>query len=175
MQPANTLKSKGTGIMIAIVVVIISLIGGYFLYPQIAKVLKQDRTNAVKSIAVLPFVNMSADPGQEYFSDGLTDGILNSLAHLKGLKVSARNSSFKFRGKDIDIKEVGKKLNVKTVLEGSIQIDGDRIRITAQLINVEDEFHFWSEQYDEELEDIFAIQDKIANAIAEKLEMTMLV
>src|SRR5260221_13185590 len=98
-------------------------------------------------IAVIPFVNMSNEPGQEYFSDGLADGILNSLAHLKGLKVCARTSSFQFRGKDVDIKEVGKKLGVHTVLEGSLQLIGDSIRITAQLINAEDGFHFWSDQY----------------------------
>ena len=145
----------------------------YFLFPNVAKT--SNPAPVVTSIAVLPFVNMSQNPEQDYFSDGLTDGILNSLAQLEGLKVSARNSSFKFRGVDVDIKEVGKKLDVQTVLEGSVQIEGDRIRITAQLINVEDEFHFWSEQYDEELNDVFVLQDKIAGAIAKKLELTMLV
>lgn len=155
------------------IIVFISLVSGYFLFPKIVKFLKPNDKIVITSIAVLPFVNMSNDPDQDYFSDGLTDGILNSIAQLQGLKVSARNSSFQFRGKDVDIKEVGKKLEVEAVLEGSVQVDGDRIRITAQLINVEDEFHFWSEQYDEKLEDVFTIQDKISAAIAEKLAVTM--
>ena len=128
----------------------------------------------IQSIAVLPFLNMSNDPGQEYFSDGLTDDILNSIAHLKGLKVSSRTSSFKFRGKNISIKDIGKQLGVHAVLEGSVQREEDRVRITVQLINVEDEFHFWSEQYDEKLDDIFALQNKIADAIADKLEIESL-
>lgn len=161
-----------TGSKVVSVIILISLVSAYFLYPKIVNSLRTNEKVAFSSIAVLPFVNMSNDPGQDYFSDGLTDGILNSIAHLEGLKVSARNSSFQFRGKDVDIKEVGKKLVVETVLEGSVQLDGDRVRITAQLINVEDEFHFWSEQYDEKLDDVFAIQDKIASAIAEKLTIT---
>lgn len=126
------------------------------------------------SIAVLSFVNMSNDPEQEYFSDGMAEEILNSLAHLKDLKVAGRTSSFQFKGKNIDLKEVGDKLKVKTVLEGSIRKQGNKIRITAQLINVEDGYHLWSEKYDRELDDIFAIQDEIALAITEKLKVTLL-
>jgi TolB-like protein/Tfp pilus assembly protein PilF len=144
------------------------------VYPKFAEINRLTNQRTITSIAVLPFINMSNDPTQDYLCDGLTDGILNSLARLNGLKVSARNSSFKFRGKDVDIKEVGEKLKVLTVLEGSVQIEGDRIRITAQLIDVNDGFHFWSEQYDEKLDDLFAIQDKVANAIAEKMETTVL-
>ena len=144
--------------------------GGYFLYP---KVFKSTPPVAFTSIAVLPFENMSIKPDQEYFIDGVTEGIINSISQLKGKRVSSRNSSFRFRGNDVNIKEVGEKLNVETVLEGSVSIDGDRIRITAQLINIEDEFHFWSEQYDERLEDIFAIQDQIAMSIADKLAVTI--
>lgn len=162
-------KSKVKLITLAFTLII--LIGGYFLYPQIFK--RNDKV-AFASIAVLPFENMSISPDQDYLSDGLTEGIINSIARLKGIKVSSRNSSFRFRGKDVDIKEVGEKLNVETVLEGSVSIDGDRIRITAQLINVEDQFHFWSEQYDERLEDIFAIQDQIAVSIADKLAVTLI-
>lgn len=170
MSSAETSRSKISWLLLVLGVVGIAGVA-FFLFPK-----AQETTPklAVTSIAVLPFVNMSQDPEQDYLSDGLTDGILNSLAQLEGLKVSARNSSFKFRGMDVDIKEVGKKLDVETVLEGSVQISGDRIRITAQLINVEDEFHFWSEQYDEELDDVFVLQDRIANAIAEKLELTVL-
>jgi len=163
-------------IIIASLIVIILLIVGYFILPDLKAGVKKndDKVRVDQSIAVLPFDNMSNEPGQEYFSDGLTEGILNSIAHLKDLKVASRTSSFKFKGKDVDIKEVGKKLGVRTILEGSVQQHDDRVRITVQLINVEDGFHFWSEQYDEKMDDIFAVQDKIANAIAEKLEITLL-
>lgn len=127
-----------------------------------------------KSVAVLPFVNMSNDPEQEYFSDGITEEILNSLAHLKDLKVAARTSSFYFKGKNIDLREIGKKLNVRTVLEGSIRKQGNKLRITAQLINVDDGFHLWSERYDKNMDDLFIIQDEIALAITEKLKITLL-
>ena len=126
-----------------------------------------------KSIAVLPFKNMSNDPEQEYFSDGIAEEIINSLVHLKDLKVAGRTSSFQFKGKNIDLRELGKKLGVNTVLEGSIRKQGNRLRITAQLINVEDGFHFWSEKYDREMDDIFAIQDEIALSITEHLKITL--
>lgn len=127
-----------------------------------------------KSIAVLPFVNMSNDPEQEFFSDGMSEEILNSLAHLKELKVAGRTSSFQFKGKNLDLREVGDKLGVTNVLEGSVRKQGNRLRITAQLINVEDGFHLWSERYDRDIDDIFAIQDEIALAITEKLKVTLL-
>ena len=127
-----------------------------------------------KSIAILPFVNMSNDPRQEYFSDGMAEEILNSLTHIKDLKVAGRTSSFQFKGKNIDLREVGTKLGVSTVLEGSVRKQGNRLRITTQLINVEDGFHIWSERYDREMEDIFAIQDEIAFALTEKLKITLL-
>lgn len=155
--------------------VVISVIS-YYIFPKL-KGLSKEKNEPSKfdqSIAVLPFTNMSNDSGQQYFSDGLADGILNSLAHLNGLRVCARTSSFKFKGTDVNIKEVGEKLGVRTILEGSYQRKGDSVRITAQLINVEDGFHFWSEQYDENMDDIFALQNKIAEAIAAKLEITLL-
>ncbi len=161
-------------IVIALLIVIAIL--GYFIFPKLKQGVK-NKNEAIKieqSIAVLPFVNMSNDPGQEYFSDGLTDGILNSLAHLEGLKVCSRSSSFQFRGKDVDIKEAGKKLGVHTVLEGSVQLEKDRIVITANLINVKDSVSLWSAKYDENIDNIFALQVKIVNAIAEKLEITLL-
>ncbi len=127
-----------------------------------------------KSIAVLPFVNMSNDPDQEYFSDGMAEEILNSLSHLKNLKVAGRTSSFQFKDKNVDLREIGQKLNVRTVLEGSVRKQGNRLRITAQLVNVEDGFHLWSERYDREMDDIFAIQDEIALVITEKLKITLL-
>ncbi len=127
-----------------------------------------------KSIAVLSFVNMSNDPAQEYFGDGMAEEILNSLSHLKDLKVAGRSSSFFFKGKNADLHEIGEKLKVSKVLEGSIRKQGNRIRITAQLINVKDGFHLWSEKYDRNMDDIFAIQDEIALAITEQLKITLL-
>ncbi len=127
-----------------------------------------------KSIAVLPFVNMSNDQDQEYFSDGITEEILNSLAHVQDLRVAGRTSSFHFKGKNIDLRKIGTMLNVHTVLEGSVRKQGNKLRITAQLINVENGFHLWSERYDREMDDIFAIQDEIAYAITEKLKVTLL-
>jgi adenylate cyclase len=140
-----------------------------------ASVYKEPREVAsAKSIAVLPFINMSNDPEQEYFSDGMAEEILNSLSHLKDLKVAGRTSSFQFKGKNIDLREVGEKLGVSTVLEGSVRKQGNKLRITAQLINVEDGFHLWSEKYDRNMDDIFAIQDEIALAITENLKVILL-
>jgi adenylate cyclase len=127
-----------------------------------------------KSIAVLPFVNMSNDSEQEYFSDGITEEILNSLANVKDLRVAGRTSSFHFKGKNMDLRKIGQKLNVQTVLEGSVRKQGNQLRITAQLVNVEDGYHFWSERYDRAMDDIFAIQDEIALSITEKLKITLL-
>ncbi len=138
-----------------------------------SKLKEQAPKTPEKSIAVLPFINMSNDPEQEYFSDGIAEEIINSLVHLKDLKVSGRTSSFQFKGKNIDLRELGKKLGVNTVLEGSVRKQGNRLRITAQLINVEDGFHFWSEKYDREMDDIFAIQDEIALSITEHLKITL--
>jgi TolB-like protein/cytochrome c-type biogenesis protein CcmH/NrfG len=121
------------------------------------------------SIAVLPFVNMSADAANEYFSDGLSEEILNLLTRVSGLKVIARTSSFAFKGKNQDLREVGDVLGVKNVLEGSVRKSGDRVRITAQLINVADGSHIWSESYDRTLTDIFLIQDDVAAAIVDAL------
>jgi TolB-like protein/Tfp pilus assembly protein PilF len=121
------------------------------------------------SIAVLPFADLSEDSSQGYFSDGIAEEILNVLAKVKGLHVAARTSSFAFRKPDKDIREIGRLLNVGTVLEGSIRKSGDRIRLTAQLINVEDGYHIWSNSYDRQLDDVFAIQDEVASAIATAL------
>jgi pentatricopeptide repeat protein len=133
-----------------------------------------DGKHASKSIAVLPFVNMSNDPDQEYFGEGIAEEILNSLVHLKDLKVAGRTSSFQFKGRNIDLRKVGQKLGVSSVLEGSVRKQGNRLRVTAQLINVEDGFHLWSERYDRDMDDIFAIQDEIALFITEKLKVTLL-
>jgi len=143
--------------------------------PEALKSIKESHKKfSEKSIAVLPFANMSNDPEQEYFSDGMAEEILNSLTHLKDLKVAGRTSTFQFKGKNIDLREVGDKLGVSKVLEGSVRKSGNRLRITAQLINVDDGFHLWSERYDRDMDDIFAIQDEIALAITEKLKVTLL-
>ena len=126
------------------------------------------------SIAVLPFVNMSSDPEQEYFSDGISEELLNLLAKIKGMRVTARTSSFKFKEKSEDIQEIGRLLGVAHVLEGSVRKAGNRVRITAQLINVNDGFHMWSETFDRTLDDIFAIQDEISGAIVDALKVHIL-
>ena len=125
------------------------------------------------SIAVLPFVNLSAEKDNEYFSDGITEELLNALAKVEGLSVTSRTSSFAFKGKNSDIREIGKKLGVKTVLEGSVRKYGDRVRVTAQLIDSENGYHKWSENYDKKLEDIFAVQDEIASSIVDQLKKSM--
>jgi serine/threonine-protein kinase len=129
--------------------------------------------SAVPSVAVLPFVNMSADPDNEYFSDGMTEEIINALAQVKDLRVAARTSSFSFKGKSHDVAAVGTKLNVATVLEGSVRKADTKLRITAQLINVADGYHLWSERYDREMDDVFAIQDEIATRIADRLKVKL--
>jgi TolB-like protein/cytochrome c-type biogenesis protein CcmH/NrfG len=126
------------------------------------------------SIAVLPFVNMSGDPNNEYFSDGLAEELLNVLAKIDALKVAARTSSFHFKGRTGDIAEIASKLGVASVLEGSVRQSGSRIRITAQLINAADGYHLWSETYDRNLDDIFAVQDEIAMSVAAALKVKLL-
>jgi serine/threonine-protein kinase len=126
------------------------------------------------SIAVLPFANMSNDPENEYFSDGLSEELLNVLAKNTGLKVTGRTSSFAFKGKHEDLREIGQKLGVGTLLEGSVRKAGNRVRITTQLVNVADGFHLWSETYDRVLDDIFAVQDDIAKAVATAMNVTLL-
>ena len=139
-------------------------------YPNTVQELKEKTGFEEKnSIAVLPFVNMSADPDNEYFSDGITEEILNALTNVEGLKVTSRTSSFAFKGKNADIREIGTKLNVNSVLEGSVRKSGNQIRITAQLINTVDGYHLWSEVFNHGLEDIFAVQDEISRKIANKL------
>jgi TolB-like protein/Tfp pilus assembly protein PilF len=127
-----------------------------------------------KSIAVLPFADMSAEKDQEYMSDGLADELLNLLAQVPDLKVIARTSSFVFKGKEANIAEIAKTLNVAHVLEGSVRTSGDKLRITAQLIRTSDSTHLWSERYDRPLDDIFAVQDEIARAIAQVLQIKLM-
>jgi TolB-like protein len=125
------------------------------------------------SIAVLPFINMSADPAQEYFCDGLTEELINALSKINDLRVVARTSAFTFKGGNQDVRKIGRKLDVRTVLEGSVRKSGNNLRITAQLINVFDGYHLWSERYDRELKDVFNIQDEISLAIVDKLKVKL--
>lgn len=133
-----------------------------------------EATHIESSIAVLPFVDLSAAKDQEYFSDGLAEELLNSLAKVPGLRVAGRTSSFQFRGKNEDLRVIGQKLNVATILEGSVRKQGQRVRITTQLIQTSDGFHLWSETYDRDLTDIFAVQEEIARSVAGALRVTLL-
>jgi adenylate cyclase len=142
-------------------------------YRFIAAVTRNGIHAAQASIAVLPFINMSADAENEFFADGITEEIINVLSQIEGLHVAARTSSFFFKGKHVDMRHIGEQLNVRTVLEGSVRKLEDRLRITAQLVNVADGYHLWSERYDRELKDVFAIQDEIARSIADRLKLTL--
>ncbi|MEO7983367.1 MAG: adenylate/guanylate cyclase domain-containing protein [Bacteroidota bacterium] len=128
------------------------------------------KAGAENSIAVLPFINMSADPENEYFSDGISEEILNALTHVEGLRVTARSSSFSFKGKNEDARQIGSTLGVAAVLAGSVRKSGKRMRITAQLINTADGYHIWSEVYDSDLEDVFEVQDEISLKILNRLK-----
>src|SRR5207344_894619 len=127
-----------------------------------------------QSIAVLPFVNMSSDKEQEYFSDGISEELLNLLAKIPQLQVTARTSSFAFKGKEIGITEVARQLHVAHVLEGSVRKSGNQVRITAQLIDAATDTHLWSQTYDRTLDDVFAIQDEIAADVVRELKIHML-
>ena len=150
-------------------------------YRLIASVNGKERTVGIptpsdlppQSIAVLPFVNISADPGQEHFADGMTEELLNALTHVSELKVTGRTSSFAFKGTNKDVREIGATLNAAHILEGSFRRDGSKIRITAQLVNTQDGYHLWSENYDEVFSDAFQVQDKVANAIVAALAKVM--
>ena len=173
-----------------IIIVLLALALSYFAFDKfvleparvsdlVEETAQQARSDALvesygdKSIAVLPFVNMSADPEQEYFSDGISEELLNLLAHIPELRVISRSSAFSFKGKDIPIPTVAEQLNVAHVLEGSVRKAGNRVRITAQLIEARSDSHLWSESYDRELDDIFVVQDEIAAAISEALKMKL--
>ena len=173
------------------IIVLLALALGYFAYDKfvldprrdaalIESTTLQARSVADKqpvvdqSIAVLPFVNMSDDADNEYFSDGLSEELLNLLAKIPELNVASRSSAFSYKGKDFKVSDVGRELNVAHVLEGSVRKAGNQIRITAQLIKVEDGYHMWSETFDRTLDNIFAIQDEIAAAVVDRLEVTLL-
>ncbi len=130
--------------------------------------------DARPSVAVLPFVNMSSDQENEYFSDGLSEEVLNLLAQIQGLRVAGRTSSFFYKGKHENLTDIGKALNVDNILEGSVRKSGDKVRITAQLISAEDGFHLWSKSYDRTIDDIFAVQDEIAGEVTRAMQLTLL-
>src|SRR5262249_32103764 len=132
------------------------------------------RLSTTPSIAVLPFANVSADPENEYFCDGLVEELLNALAKIEELKVAARTSAFSFKGRNTNVSEIGNALNVKSILEGSVRKSGNRLRITAQLVNAADGYHLWSERYDREMKDIFDVQDEITLAVVDALKVKLL-
>jgi non-specific serine/threonine protein kinase len=137
-------------------------------------ILRKPDTDIIKSVAVLPFVDMSPQKDQEYFCDGMTEDLINRLSKVQQLRVPARTSVFVFKGRTQDIKDIGEQLKVQAVLEGSVQKSGDRLRITAQLINIADGYHLWSEKYDRGLKDIFTIQDDISSAIVNALKLKLM-
>ena len=131
-------------------------------------------TASPTAIAVLPFANISGDPENEYLCDGLSEELINGLTQVPGLRVVAHSSSFAFKGRDSDVREIGRQLNVGSLVEGSVRKSGDRVRISAQLIDAVEGYHLWSEQYDRRLVDLFAVQDEISAAILDKLKVTLL-
>ena len=150
-----------------------ALVSGQLTTPTDTDTLPKSAVSQAKSVAVLPFANMSADADNEYFADGIAEEIINALSRVQGLRVASRTSSFAFKGKNEDIGEIGRKLKVSTVVEGGVRKMGNRLRITCELVNVADGYHLWSERYDREIEDIFAIQDDISQAIVKALRVIL--
>jgi TolB-like protein len=168
-------ESKSTQIKLraayAAVVLLLMAGLGYLLYER--GLGRAQANEPHDSVAVLPFTNLSGDPARDYFSDGMSEELLNLLARIPGLKVASRTSSFAYKGRNLDIREVGRELGVETVLEGSVRQSGEQVRITAQLIDAETGFHLWSATYDRRLEDIFQVQDEIAAAIVDRLRIEL--
>ena len=159
-------------IVYALLVVAAMGILAWFLYPQSPEG-EQRAEGPRDSIAVLPFANLSQDATNDYFSDGMSEELLNLLARVPNLRVASRTSSFAYKDQNIDVREVARQLGVDTVLEGSVRRQGDRVRITAQLIDARDGYHLWSQTYDRELKDIFAVQDEISAEIVKALKVTL--
>ncbi len=154
------------------IAVLVAMAGlGYVLYER--GLGRAHAAGGRNSIAVLPFTNLSGDPARDYFSDGISEELLNLLARVPGLQVAARTSAFAYKGRNVDIRQVGRELGVETVLEGSVRQSGDQLRITAQLIDTTSGFHLWSETYDRRMADIFQVQDEIAAAIVDKLRIQL--
>ena len=167
---AEVQKVARRGIDFVIIGVLVAIIG-YLVFDQ--DLLHSGQAQQ-QSIAVLPFVDLSQEGDNEYFSDGISEELLNSLVSVDGLRVAARTSSFAFKNRNEDVRSIGQQLNVNTVLEGSVRRSGDQVRITAQLINVDDGFHLWSSTYDRRLDDIFSIQAEIAQSIVNALKLELI-
>jgi serine/threonine protein kinase/Tfp pilus assembly protein PilF len=150
-----------------------ALASGSLATPTDTQTLPQQTVSSAKSVAVLPFSNMSTDPENEYFADGMAEEIINALSKIQSLRVASRTVSFALKGKNEDLADVGRKLHVSTVLDGSVRRMGNRLRITAQLVNVADGYQLWSDRYDREMEDVFAIQDDISQAIVKALRVIL--
>ncbi len=175
----QTGKKLNTAILVLMALAIVYLLFDKFATPPTAghsTVAGQagEVEQGPRTIAVLPLVNMSADQANEYFADGLTEELLNILAKISDLRVAGRTSAFAFKGKNEDLREIAEKLSVETILEGSVRKDDERVRITLQLVNAADGYHLWSETYDRQLEDIFAVQEDIAREVAQALRITLL-
>jgi TolB-like protein/tetratricopeptide (TPR) repeat protein len=172
-QLSETPTSVRTQLRAAYALLVIIAMGGlgYVLYER--GVGRAHAGSKHSSIAVLPFTNLSGDPAKDYFSDGMSEELLNLLARVPGLQVASRTSAFAYKNRNVDIREVGDDLGVETVLEGSVRQAGEQVRITAQLIDTETGFHLWSETYDRKLSDIFKVQDEIAGAIVDKLRIEL--
>ena len=170
-KPSRKILIPGSLILVTILVVC-----AYLLFTGTAKKEppKTEVINQLRKIAVLPFVNMSTDKDQEYFCDGISEELINRLAKISAFRVTARTSAFSFKGQNIDIPTIGKRLKVDIILEGSVRKEGNKLRITAQLIKVTDGFHLWSETYDRLMKDVFAIQDEISLSIVERLKVSLL-
>jgi TolB-like protein len=197
VTPASDAKPAGRSRawIIALIIVAAAAAAGFYIYSHRssskappssaapAVPIIPEKTNAApsepavpeKSIAVLPFLDLSQAKDQEYFCDGMSEEILDALAKVEGLRVVARTSSFSFKGTSVDVNDVRKKLNVENVLEGSLRREGNRVRITAQLINTRNGFHLWSETYERELQGVFALQDEITRSIVEALKIKLAV
>ncbi len=174
VDPAESVRhSTGRKLDFAIIG-LLAIAVAYFAFRGGDPISPTGSTGQVKTIAVLPFADMSGDPEQEFFSDGISEELLNVLAKVKGLQVTSRTSAFAFKGTNTSIPEIAEKLGVEHVLEGSVRMAGDRVRITTQLIEVSTDSHLWSESYDRNLSDIFAVQDEIAAKVGEALKVALL-
>jgi serine/threonine protein kinase/Flp pilus assembly protein TadD len=173
-RPKASLPSSRKVMIAVVTAVVLAIAAGAWLTGGRKRSAPSLRSSGTASIAVMPFVNLSSDKDQEYFSDGLAEELLNNLTSIQGLRVAARTSSFQFKGKNEDLRTVGEKLNVSSILEGSVRKEGKKVRITAQLINASDGFHMWSEVYERDLKDVFAVQEDIARSVANSLKVTLL-
>jgi serine/threonine protein kinase len=171
---ASLPRSRKVTIAVATAVAVLAIAAGAWLAGSRKRSAPSLRSSGTASIAVMPFLNLSSDKDQEYFSDGLAEELLNNLTRIQGLRVAARTSSFQFKGKNEDLRTVGEKLNVSSILEGSVRKENNKVRIAAQLINASDGFHMWSEVYERDLKDVFAVQEDIARSVANSLQVTLL-